>query len=86
MFSGKFLELYLNFFHLFFYFLISFYNIYVFFKLFDVILLNTFYDFRPELECFSKFDQVFSEKWSYSSKMIIAKSTLTLHRINKTVP
>jgi hypothetical protein len=27
-----------------------------------------------------------SEKWSYSSKMIIAKSTLTLHRINKTVP
>jgi hypothetical protein len=62
MFSGKFLELYLNSFHLFFYFLISFYNIYVFFRLFAVILLNTFYDFRPELECFSKFDQVFSEK------------------------
>jgi hypothetical protein len=62
MFSGKFLELYLNFFHLFFYFLMSFYNIYMFLRLFDVILLNTFYDFRPELECFSKFDQVFSEK------------------------
>ena len=62
MFSGKFLELYLNSFHLFLYFLISFYNICVFFRLFAVILLNTFYDFRPELECFSKFDQVFSEK------------------------
>lgn len=62
MFLGKFLELYLNFFRLFFYYLMSFYNIYVFVRLFDVILLNTFYDFRPDLECFSKFDQISSEK------------------------
>jgi hypothetical protein len=59
---GKFLELYLNFFHLFFYYLISFYNIYVFVRLFVVILLDTFYDFLPDLECFSKFDQVSYEK------------------------
>lgn len=64
----------------------SFYNIYVFVRLFVVILLDTFYDFLPDLECFSKFDQVSYEKWSYSSKMIMAQSTLTLHRINKTVP
>ena len=62
MFLGKFLELYLNFFHLFFYYLMSFYNIYVFVRLFDVILLDTFYDFLPDLECFSKFDQVSYEK------------------------
>lgn len=41
----------------------SFYNKYVILRLSDVILLNTFYDFLPELEYFSKFDQVFSEKW-----------------------
>lgn len=62
MFSGKFLERYLNFFHLFLNVLMSFYNKYVFLRLSDVILLNTFDDFRPELEYFSKFDQVFSEK------------------------
>ncbi len=52
----------LNFFHLFFYYLMSFYNIYVFVRLFVVILLDTFYDFLPDLECFSKFDQVSYEK------------------------
>jgi hypothetical protein len=62
MFLGKFLELYLNFFHLFFYYLMSIYNIYVFVRLFVVILLDTFYDFLPDLECFSKFDQVSYEK------------------------
>jgi hypothetical protein len=88
MFLGKFLERYLNFFHLFLNVLISFYNKYVFLRLSDVILLNTFYDFRPELEFFPSLItySLKSEKWSCSSKMILTKSTLTLHRINKTVP
>jgi hypothetical protein len=51
----------LKFFPFIFLYLMSFYNIYVFVRLFDVILLDTFYDFLPDLECFSKFDQVSSE-------------------------
>ena len=58
----------LRFFPFIFLLLTSFHNIYVFVKLFDVILLDTFYDFRPDLECFSKFDGVSSEKWSYSQQ------------------
>lgn len=61
----------IKFFPFIFYYLTSFHNIYVFVGLFDVILLDTFCDFRPDVECFSKFDRVSSEKWNYNSKMII---------------
>ena len=61
----------------------AFYNIYVFVKLFDVILLDTFYDFLSDLECFTKFDHVSSEKWSYISKAIIAKYVIVYNALIK---